>query len=71
MRDPAPRALVVRTTEPPPPLEPAPPIALRLVIIPPARKPRWIDSVAAGLLICGAMLVGVVLVALAMGWVRP
>lgn len=62
---------VVRATDPPPPLEQAPPVAPRLVVIHPARPPRWIDSVAAGLLICGSMLVGVVLVALAMGWLRP
>jgi len=61
---------VVRTTDPPPPLEQAPPVAPRLVVIPPARKPRWIDSVAAGLLICGALLCGTVLVCLAMGWLR-
>lgn len=65
----APRLRIVRA-EPPPPLPPAPPVAPRLVVIPAARPTRWIDSVAAGLLICGSMLVGVVLVALAMGWIR-
>ncbi len=63
---------VVRTTDPPPPLERAGlPVAPRLVVIPPPPRPRWIDSVAAGLLIVGVMLVGLLAACFAMGWVRP
>jgi hypothetical protein len=66
----APRLRVVRPTDDPTPLEHAPLVAPRLVVIPPARPPRWIDSVAAGLLICGSLLVGVVLICMALGWLR-
>lgn len=62
---------IVRATDPPPPLEQAPPIAPRLVVIERPRPARWIDGVAAGLLFAGTMLVGVVLVCIAMGWLRP
>jgi hypothetical protein len=66
-----PQLRIVRPTDPPPPLEHAHGELLpRLVVLPPPPRARWIDSVAAGLLIAGSMLVGAVLVCVAMGWLR-
>ncbi len=65
-----PQLRVVRPTDPLPPLEHAPLIAPRLVVVRPQPKLRWIDSVAAGLLISGSLLAGAVLISLAMGWIR-